>query len=161
MTNVEPHIEPRAPVLALDLGEKTVGVAVSDDLSITIKRLDSLKRSNWKDLLRNVATLIQSFDAKTLVIGLPLSLDGVSRSAAERVEKLAVNFARSLRVPVYLQDERLTSEEARESLQQEGYNAADIDRLIDSEAAAIILRDFLNNPNQVLLVAPESKINDT
>ena len=161
MTNVEPHIEPRAPVLALDLGEKTVGVAVSDDLSITIKRLDSLKRSNWKDLLRNVATLIQSFDAKTLVIGLPLSLDGVSRSAAEQVEKLAVNFARSLRVPVYLQDERLTSEEARESLQQEGYNAADIDRLIDSEAAAIILRDFLNNPNQVLLVAPESKINNT
>jgi putative holliday junction resolvase len=161
MTNVEPHIEPRAPVLALDLGEKTVGVAVSDDLSITIKRLDSLKRSNWKDLLRNVATLIQSFDAKTLVIGLPLSLDGVSRSAAEQVEKLAVNFARSLRVPVYLQDERLTSEEARESLQQEGYDAADIDRLIDSEAAAIILRDFLNNPNQVLLVAPESKINDT
>ena len=161
MTNVEPHIEPRAPVLALDLGEKTVGVAVSDALSITIKRLDSLKRSNWKDLLRNVAILIQRFDAQTLVIGLPLSLDGVTRSAAEQVEKLAVNFARSLRVPVYLQDERLTSEEARESLQQEGYNAADIDRLIDSEAAAIILRDFLNNPNQILLVAPESKINDT
>src|SRR4030095_4614508 len=133
MTNIEPHIEPRAPVLALDLGEKTVGVAVSDALSITLKRLDSLHRSNWKDLLRNVATLIQSFDAKTLVIGLPLSLDGVSRSAAEQVEKLAVNFARSLRVPVYLQDERLTSEEARESLQQEGYNAADIDRLIDRD----------------------------
>src|SRR4029453_9227342 len=125
MTNVEPHIEPRAPVLALDLGEKTVGVAVSDELSITINRLDSLKRSSWKDLLRNVANLIERFGAKTLVIGLPLSLDGVSRSAAEHAEKLALNFARSLPIPVYLQDERLTSEAARESLRDEGYNAAD------------------------------------
>jgi len=105
--------------------------------------------------------LIERFDAKTLVIGLPLSLDGVSRSAAAQVEKLALNFARSLRLPVYLQDERLTSEEARESLRGDGYNAADIDRLIDSEAAAIILRDFLNNPNPMLRVVPELKINDT
>ena len=161
MTKAKPHIERRPPVLALDLGEKTVGVAVSDELSITIKRLDPLKRSNWKELLRNVANLIERFDAKTLVIGLPLSLDGVSRSAAEQVEKLALNFARSLRLPVYLQDERLTSQAARESLQEEGYDTPVIERLIDSEAARIILRDFLNNPDPVLAIAPESKLNDT
>ena len=161
MTNAKQHIEPRPPVLALDLGEKTVGVAVSDELSLTIKRLDSLKRSSWKDLLRNVANLIERFDAKTLVIGLPLSLDGVSRSAAGHAEKLAFNFARSLPIPVYLQDERLTSEAARESLRDEGYNAADIERLIDSEAATIILRDFLNSPNQVPLISPKSQLNDT
>ncbi|HEY8224137.1 MAG TPA: Holliday junction resolvase RuvX [Pyrinomonadaceae bacterium] len=155
MTNAERPVEPRPPVLALDLGQKTVGVAVSDHLSITIKRVDPLERSNWKDLLRNVAALIERFDAQTLVIGLPLSLDGVSRSAAEQVEKLALNFARSLKVPVYLQDERLTSEEARASLREQGYNTSDMERLIDSEAAAIILRDFLNSPDQMLLVTPK------
>ena len=54
MTSLERDMNPRPPVLALDLGQKTVGVALSDELSITIKRLDPLKRTNWKELLRNV-----------------------------------------------------------------------------------------------------------
>ena len=132
------------PVLALDLGKKYVGAAVSDDRLVTIKRLPALKRSNWKRLLKDVEILIARLDAQTLVIGLPLRLDGTIGSAAEDTTRIANNFAKSLKLPVYLQDERLTSFEARETLLANGRDESEIKNLIDGEAAALILRDFLN-----------------
>jgi putative Holliday junction resolvase len=132
------------PVLALDLGQKYVGAAVSDDRLVTIKRLPALKRSNWKQLLKQVENLVSRLDAQTLVIGLPLRLDGTFGSAAEEANRLAGNFAKSLKIPVYLQDERLTSFEARESLLADGHDESEIKGLIDGEAAALILRDFLH-----------------
>lgn len=135
------------PVLALDLGTKLVGAAVSDSLLITIKRLPTIKRSNWKQLLQNVRDLIKRFDAKTLVIGLPLALDGSRGSAAEEVERIAKNFVLSLHLPVYLQDERLTSAEATETLRKAGHSDGEIRELVDGEAAALILRDFLQSPD--------------
>lgn len=87
--------------------------------------------------------LVERFDAKTLVIGLPLALDGSRTSAASDVQRLAVNFVRSLHLPVYLQDERLTSVEATETLRAAGHSDVEIRKLVDGEAAALILRDFL------------------
>jgi len=142
------------PVLAVDLGQKLVGVAISDDLLITIKRLVPLKRTNWKRLLHDVRGLLEGFDAKTLVIGLPLRLDGSSGEVALEVKRLAANFAKSLDLPVYLQDERLTSFEARENLKSE-HNEQEIQKLIDGEAAAIILRDFLESSEDRILVSPD------
>ena len=141
-----------APILALDPGEKLVGTAVSDEKLITIKRLPPLKRSNWKKLLQDVLALIERFDARTIVIGLPLSLDGTEGEAAERVQRLAQNLARSVSLPVYLQDERLTSFEAMENLKAEGKRREEIPALIDGEAAALILRDFLRTDQDRILV---------
>jgi putative Holliday junction resolvase len=145
------------PVLAIDLGQKLVGVAVSDELSITIKRLPPIKRTNWKRLLQDVRSLLEGFDAKTLVIGLPLRLDGSSGQVANDVKRLAGNFAKSLDMPVYLQDERLTSFEARENLKSE-HAEDEIAGLIDGEAAAIILRDFLQSSGDRELVSPDAVI---
>ncbi len=152
MTKNRTQSDTRGPVLALDLGQKLVGIAVSDEMLITIKRMEPLKRSNWKKLLRDVTALIQRFDAQTLVIGLPLRLDGTSGAAAEITQQLGANFARSLKLPVYLQDERLTSVEAREVLLSNGHKPAEIPGLIDGEAAALILRDFLNSGEERILV---------
>ena len=144
----------RAPVLALDLGAKRVGVAISDALSISITRLDVIPRTNWKLLLRAVENLAQRFDAKTLVIGLPLNLNGSMGDAANLARQTAQNFARSLKLPVYLQDERLTSAEAEENLRAAGVPADEIGSRVDSEAAALILRDFLAADEQRILVPP-------
>lgn len=144
------------PILALDLGEKLVGAAISDDRLITIRRLAPLKRTNWKQLLRDVETLISDFDAQTLVIGLPLRLDGTAGNAALEVERMARNFAKSLKLKVYLQDERLTSFDARQALLAEGHDDSEIPALIDGEAAALILRDFLNTTEMRSLVVPET-----
>lgn len=141
-----------APILALDLGHKRVGAAVSDKLSISITRLKPILRTSWKRLLHEVESLIQSFDAQTLVIGLPLRLNGSTGDAALEVRSIAEKFARSLAVPVYLQDECLSTKAAEENLRAAGEAPADLAELVDSEAAAIILRDFLSADQDRLLV---------
>jgi putative Holliday junction resolvase len=135
----------RGPILALDLGQKKVGVAMSDELMISIRRLEPIARSSWKQLLRDVTELVRRFDAQTLVIGLPLSLDGQHRTAAAEANETAIKFSSSLPIPVYLQDERLSSVEAQERLLAEGFKAREISGLIDSESAVVILRDFVNH----------------
>ena len=150
-------LKPAGPVLALDLGDKLVGTAVSDERLVTIKRLDPLKRSNWKKLLQDIVTLIQRYDAKTVVIGLPLRLDGTSGEAAEKARQVATNLARSITQPVYLQDERLTSFEAMGNLKTEGHTAQEINALIDGEAAAMILRDFIETDQERIKVTPSSQ----
>jgi len=131
------------PILALDLGQKLVGVAVSDERLVTAKRLQPLQRSNWKKLLQDLRQLVKRFDAQTIVVGLPLRLDGTIGDAAKEARRLATNLAKSVDLPVYLQDERLTSRAAMENLKAEGVKPGDIPKLIDGEAAAMILRDFL------------------
>ena len=134
---------PSGRLLALDLGEKRVGVALSDELWTTIRPLPFLRRTNWKHLLGTVAELLERFDAQALVIGLPLNLDGTEGDASLAARRLARNFQLSLKVPVYLQDERLTSLEAEESLRTEGRSFTEIKREVDGESAALILRDFI------------------
>jgi putative Holliday junction resolvase len=136
------------PVLALDLGEKLVGVAVSDERLVTTKRLQPLKRSNWKKLLQDVRLLLERFDAKTIVVGLPLRMDGTEGDAAKNVRRLALNLAKSVQQPVYLQDERLTSYAATENLKAEGLTSNEIPALVDGEAAALILQDFVLNDQE-------------
>jgi len=75
------------------------------------------------------------------VIRLPLNLDGSEGNAAVEARLIAEKFRKSLAVPVYLQDERLTTEEAKLRLRT---GSQDVDRQVDSEAAAIILQDFIS-----------------
>ena len=136
---------PSGRCLALDIGEKRVGIAVSDELNISTTPLRPIQRTSWKRLLREVAELIRHYDAGYLVIGLPLSLDGTEGSAAREMRRLAGKFQMSLNVPVCLQDERLTTFQAREYLESANYDQKEIGRRLDSEAAALILRDFIAN----------------
>jgi putative Holliday junction resolvase len=150
-------LKPAGPILALDLGEKLVGAAVSDDRLVSIQRLEPLKRSNWKKLLQDIVTLILRYDAQTIVIGLPLRLDGTAGDAAEKARQVATNLARSVAQPVYLQDERLTSFEAIGNLKTEGHTSEEIAGLIDGEAAAMILRDFIQTDQERILITPSSR----
>jgi len=157
----EPEIKLLGPVLALDLGEKLVGAAISDERLITTKRLPPLKRSSWKKLLQDVRDLVEGFDAQTIVVGLPLNMDGTDGEATQRVRQLAFNLARSVPQPVYLQDERLTSVEAAENLKAEGVKPEDVPTLIDGAAAALILRDFLVSNEERIRVDPAAQIGDS
>jgi len=131
-------------LVAIDLGAKRVGVAVSDELRITANPLNFIERRSWKDLLRRIAAIVEAYDARGLVIGLPLGLDGSEGPAAAEVRRVAESFRRSLTVPVYLQDERLTTLAAGANLKSEGVKTEDMGSRIDSESAAIILRDFMS-----------------
>jgi putative Holliday junction resolvase len=145
------------PILCLDIGTKRVGAAICDQTLVAITRLEAIQRSNWKQLLRDVRDLVQRFDARTLVIGFPLSLSGAEGSAADNIRTTAQKFAISLPMPVYLQDERLSSAEAEENLRAQGLRGDLIKSKLDSEAAAIILRDFLAAGQQKILVERPSR----
>ena len=154
------QFELTGPVLALDIGEKLVGTAISDERLITTKRLPPLKRSNWKKLLQDVRDLVEDYDAKKIVVGLPLRLDGTEGDAARNARQIAFNLARSIAQPVYLQDERLTSRAAAENLKAEGMKPDDIPAHIDGEAAAMILRDFLVTTEERIWVDPTNATGD-
>ncbi len=136
-------------ILSLDLGEKRVGVAVSDENRLSVRALPVLGRTNWKRLLADIDALCRRFDVKRVVVGLPLRLDGTEGDAAEDARRVARNLELSLKLPVSLQDERLTSKDAEASLRAEGLDFREIKGRVDSEAAVLILKDFLegNAPN--------------
>ena len=123
-------------LLAIDIGAKRVGVAVCDELRLTVRPVMTIERRSWKNLLEQIRRQVESFAAQALVIGLPLNMDGSEGPAALEMRRLAENFRRSLPVPIYLHDERLTTEEAKSQ-------AASSDA-VDAEAAAVILQDFLS-----------------
>ena len=130
-------------MIALDLGKKRVGVAVCDEFQITTRRLETIKRKSWKKLLKEVIAYFEEFNAKALVIGLPYNFDGTESVMSGEARNLALNFSLSLDIPVYLQDERTTTYEARSNLWKRGLNNNEISKILDSEAAAIILSDFI------------------
>jgi len=130
-------------LLGLDLGAKRVGVAISDELQLTVQPLSPLKRTNWKTLLGHISDLRHNFDAQAVVIGLPLKLDGTEGDAAREARRIARNLSLSLHVPVCLQDERLTSHAAAEALREAGLKDTELTARLDSEAATLILRDFI------------------
>jgi putative Holliday junction resolvase len=131
-------------VLALDLGAKRVGVAVSDELRLTVRPLKTLRGTNWKQLLRAVKELCEEFDVREVVLGLPLRLDGGEGDAAKEVRDVARKLELSLRLPVAFEDERLTSKAAESALRRKGLDEREVLSKADSEAAAIILRDYLS-----------------
>lgn len=124
--------------MALDLGTKRVGLAVSDELRLTVRPVAILDRRSWKHLLSEVTEQIERLEVAGLVVGLPLNMDGSEGPAAAEVRRLAENFRRSLSVPVYIQDERLTTEEAKSRA------GTKTETFVDARAAAVILEDFLS-----------------
>lgn len=130
-------------LLALDLGMKHVGVAVSDELQFTVRPVCVLERQGWKKFLKQIIAFLDEFDAVGLVLGLPYNTDGSESEMSLEARRLARNFSLSIDTPVFLQDERLTSYEAKGYLTKLGLSEKEIWERVDSEAAAIILSDFL------------------
>lgn len=131
-------------IIAVDPGTKRCGIAVCDELRATTRPLNVIQRTSWKKLLEIVKQIVSEFDAVALVIGLPLESDGTESEMSVEARDMARKFGLSISIPVFLQDERVTSYEAKSRLWQRGVDLEVSRRLVDSEAAAIILSDFLD-----------------
>ena len=136
-------VAPKGRIIALDVGTKRLGVAVCDEMQITVRRLPVIIRRSWKELLKIVSALIEEFDAIALVLGLPYNFDGSENEMTADVRRLHRNFSLSLKIPIFMQDERLTSRTASDRLYEQGYDPMEIRKRIDSEAATIILSEFI------------------
>lgn len=137
------ELQRQGRLLALDPGTKRVGVAISDETQTVARPLERIERTSWKRLLEKVRAIVSEFDAVGLVIGLPLESDGTESPMSAEARDMARKFSLSLDIPVVLEDERVTSYAAKSNLWERGLSIEESRRLVDSEAAAIILSDVL------------------
>lgn len=135
-------------IVALDPGTKRVGAAVCDENRVVTRPLTVLQRTSWKKLLAQVKDILAEFDAAALVVGLPYNFDGTESDMTREAREMARKFSLSVEVPVYLQDERATTYEARGRLWNVGIEGEKMRSVLDSEAASIILGDFLDRLNR-------------
>ncbi len=128
-----------ARLLGLDIGKKKVGIAVSDQ-TCTLAR--ALKTVSLKALKFELQNLLKEFeDLQGLVLGLPKSKSG---DAEKEMMKLGSQLSEQFNLPVYYEDERLTSWAARDLLKEAGYKPEKVKELEDQVAAQLILQSFLN-----------------
>jgi putative Holliday junction resolvase len=137
-------------VVGLDVGEKRVGVAISD-VTATLARPLSVLRPAGLDIdaldivVREIARLAQEEDGvSAIVVGLPRHLDGTPSDMTPRVEKFAQQLHARISLPVTLQDERLSSREAESRLALRDKDWRSRKARLDAAAAAVILQDYLD-----------------
>jgi putative Holliday junction resolvase len=130
-------------ILAVDYGEKNIGLACSDELGLTVQPLPSLPNLGERAFLKSLKETVRRMDIQELVLGIPLNMDGTRGAAVLRMERLMDKLKSGLKIPLSGVDERLTTIEAQglwrnmNAKQQKRY------RTVDSLAAAIILERHL------------------
>lgn len=131
-------------LLALDIGEARIGVAVSNPEKTLARSLTVIKRRTKKEDFATIARLVEEMEAEAIVVGYPLSLNGKAGPQARRVESYAKALAQALKIPVYLWDERFSTAEAQKLMIEAGHKRK-ARRHEDAVAAAVILQDFLDS----------------
>jgi putative Holliday junction resolvase len=131
---------------ALDVGDARIGIAVCDELELTIRGVGIVRRVGGQRDLEAVAAMVAPYEPTRLIVGLPLNMDGTVGPQAERVKAFADRLAAHLALPVELWDERLTTFEAQQTLRAAGVSRSRRRQLVDQEAAAIILESYLARP---------------
>jgi len=135
---------PGAPgrILAIDYGQKRIGLAVSDELQMTAQPLQTLVRMNRRNDIRRLREVVRKHEVRRIVVGHPLHLDGTESEMAAEAAQFAKRIAKELGLLVALADERLSSWEAGQ-LHAASTRKARRRRTVDEIAAAVILRDYL------------------
>jgi putative Holliday junction resolvase len=128
--------------LALDYGRRRIGLAVADEMGIAPRPLLTLQRKNRREDLRRLRQIALEQGAARIIVGLPLNMDGSRGDMAEEAARFARRLERELGLPVFLFDERLSSWEV-ESAARGGAGRKRAKHL-DAEAAAVILKDYLD-----------------
>jgi putative Holliday junction resolvase len=130
-------------ILALDYGTRNIGLASCDELGITVQPLPSIPNTGRRYLLRRIVEAVRDREIESLVIGLPLNMDGTSGEAVRRVRAFAEFLRSELQLPLWEADERLSTVEALEMWMTMGARQQRKYRTVDSLAAALILQRYL------------------
>ncbi len=139
----------RTRYLGLDVGNRRIGVAVSDELGLTAQPVMTLerKRSRREDL-RSLARLCRGFGVAGIVVGHPLHLSGEAGKQAAKTQAFAAELGELTGLPIHLQDERLTTREAHRILYEAGRARQTHRKVVDQVAAALVLQSFLEGRDQ-------------
>ena len=134
-------------IMGLDLGSKTVGVAVSDPLLNVAREVEIIRRKEENKLrqtLARIEELIVEYEIGEIVLGLPLNLDGTEGERAELSREFKDKLERRTGLPVHMWDERLTTVEAIEIMDADGIKPKDREKYVDMIAARVILEGYMS-----------------
>ncbi len=135
-------------IMGLDYGSKTVGVAISDELLLTAQGKEIIRRKEENKLRRTLARieeLIVEYGVTKIVLGLPLNMDQTPSERSQLCLEFKDKIERRTGIPVIMWDERLTTVEADEIMDEAGIKGRDRKEYVDMIAAQIILQDYLDN----------------
>jgi putative Holliday junction resolvase len=147
------NLQPVPRYLGLDIGNRRIGVAVSDELGLTAQPVLTLERrrpapSISRDDLRSLARLCRRFGVVGIVVGNPVHLSGDLSPQAAKTQAFAAELGTLTGLPIHLWDERLTSREAHQILYEAGHPRQEHRRVVDQVAATLILQSFLEAGNR-------------
>ena len=130
-------------ILALDVGDARIGVAVSDPLGIIAQPIGLVTRVGWGPDIAKITEFADQYGTRTLLCGLPLNMDGSAGGQADKVRAFAQQLEKK-GFTVTFWDERMTTVTAERALIEGGVHRADRKRLVDKTAAAVILQAYLD-----------------
>ena len=130
--------------LGLDVGDRRVGVAVSDEMGLTAQPIMTLVRANRRQDARSLLRIIRKHRCTAIVIGNPLYMSGDLSPQAAKAQAFAEMLREETGLPVYLWDERLTTTEAHRHLHASGVAGSDHKKVVDQVAAVLILQGYLD-----------------
>jgi putative Holliday junction resolvase len=132
--------------LGLDVGNRRIGVAVSDELGLTAQPVLTLeRRSSRREDLRSIARLCRRYGVSGVVVGNPLHISGGFSPQSEKTKAFANELGTLTGLPIHMWDERLTSHEAHQILYQSGRRRQEHREVVDQVAATLILQSFLDS----------------
>jgi putative holliday junction resolvase len=131
-------------ILGLDVGSKTIGMAVSDPLGITAQGLQTIRRQNKRFDYAQLKEVILKYDVTQIVVGYPLRMSGVEGTQAEKMQVFAQDLRKYFRLPVHLWDERLTSSQANRVLRDSEMSIKRRGEVVDRLAAVLILQSWMD-----------------
>jgi len=129
--------------LGLDVGSKTIGVAITDPLGITAQGLETLRRKNKRLDFEQLARLVRNYEVSEIVVGYPLRLSGLEGRQSEKMQLFAEELRKKFGLPVHLWDERLTSSQANRILREAELSIKKRAQAVDRLAAVLILQSWM------------------
>lgn len=145
----------RGRVLALDVGVRRIGVAVTDPLGITAQGLHTIQRKNKRTDFAQLESVIRQYEVVELVVGYPLRLSGEIGIQAEKMTLFAAELEKRFQIPVHLFDERLTSTEANRVLRESEISIEKRAKAVDRMAAVLILQAWMETRSRREFFPPE------
>ncbi|MDD3862278.1 MAG: Holliday junction resolvase RuvX [Clostridia bacterium] len=134
--------------MAIDYGEKRIGIALTDLMQIIASPYKVYESINFEVDIQYICDLINSQQVETIVVGLPLNSVNSKSTLIEKIQKFGYEIANKTKVNLVFQDERLTSIEANEILKDAGISIKESKKLIDKISACLILESFLNERSE-------------
>lgn len=131
-------------ILGLDVGSKTIGVAISDPLGWTAQGITTIRRTNKEKDIEEIKNLCNTYGVETIVVGLPKNMNGSIGEAGERVLALSELIGESTNIKIEMWDERLTTVAAHKAMLESDMSRGKRKKIVDKIAATYILQGYLD-----------------